>query len=1179
VLKGFESTVFAYGQTGTGKTFTLEGNINDPEQQGIIPRAAQSIFDKLKHPQYSDKRVTVSYLEIYNEDLCDLLVDQSDDNNNQLPPKRATKLDIMEGKNGTFCRGLSEKEVTSAEDVLSLMQKAQLQRHVGETKMNKESSRSHCIFTMNVKANMMLKDGAMEFNGKLHMVDLAGSECAKTANLDKPSAVDAARERERLNINRSLLTLGRVISMLKEMNDSNKKSNNIRIPYRDSKLTRILQESLGGRCKTVIIATLSPSITAIEESMSTLNYAQAAIGIVNKPISTSFMSLPGSNPGTFCRTGEDGEKAPENQVEYWHEMECRLQYMQAQVEEAQAALARKHLQQQEVQERLEKAEADIYEWEKKFHSAEMRINELESNIECETLKRQAVEAKLEITEQELEKRSAILRATQETESRLTSEANMLLETLEQSVNEGHKLQALLQEKAEIEATKIAATKSLHKDAEGILNESSLSLSMLSQSIKSQCQTISSACNQMNSQSRQSIAKAIELVSQIASVSTSMETDVKRKFSGEKGMQEQLESSFNQIIISLASLSRMVESNEESVTKLCETAQANLKEQTQALAMLQKEHVKLAADKKNEINTVVKFVSGTFDEISNAVMIAIENARVAREESRVKHLKCLEELNDSNLASSKRASALAFGQADSLQSKLESYKDGMKIHESLENILVSQNKVLSTNGKEHLTQISAQAALVANHEQMIQESQRRSKEIQTACVHNLFQGIQQVVNTQMNELLSQYTQNYQTLLESTHQLKTSNGVIDQTSNQILSTLINATSQLRNDSQQSRNTDMKMLHSLQQSSQKFTELGTLTKSQTESTSSLFVQAKSTFDQLSTMDSKNLNTLEHLLSLSNLGNETASGPLYKGIDDSIEKLCDSSHAISRHTYNSIISPTQNSLDSLPAPMSNMKHQVKEEEQKIKQTILQQTSQLEVLSSHLHDSLNSTTKSIQTFQQEHDQLIGGKLQALLGKTEIAVNQTSMKMVDEETSFRLSSTQRIEQIRSQIKHFAEVKMKVNDELQPPPVKQNFSYSRALSATPCESDILRAFTPRNESNEDSLSSIKTPEDKENGELNKSASDDGIDSASVRSDGSSNVLSIKGNSMFSPPRVLRDRNPNIARNTSRQTNRTTLSAQKTKRPASSNKHDGMPGTPSGRKKIRTGTPARSRLARP
>ena len=106
-------------------------------------------------------------------------------------------------------------------------------------------------------------DGVMEVNGKLHMVDLAGSECAKTAALDKADKATASRERERMNINRSLLTLGRVISCLKEQ--AEKKSSNVRVPYRDSKLTRVLQESLGGRCKTVIIATLSPSDSAIEE--------------------------------------------------------------------------------------------------------------------------------------------------------------------------------------------------------------------------------------------------------------------------------------------------------------------------------------------------------------------------------------------------------------------------------------------------------------------------------------------------------------------------------------------------------------------------------------------------------------------------------------------------------------------------------------------------------------------------------------------------------------------------------------------------------------------------------------------------------------------------------------------------------------------------------------------------
>jgi hypothetical protein len=151
----------------------------------------------------------------------------------------------------------------------------------------------------------------MEVKGKLHLVDLAGSECAKTASLDKADKATAARERERMNINRSLLTLGRVISCLKEI--SEKKNSNIRVPYRDSKLTRVLQESLGGRCKTVIVATLSPSVSAIEESISTLNYAQSANSIVNKPVATSYLNV-GGGPLSQASTGT-GEGAREQSLQ------------------------------------------------------------------------------------------------------------------------------------------------------------------------------------------------------------------------------------------------------------------------------------------------------------------------------------------------------------------------------------------------------------------------------------------------------------------------------------------------------------------------------------------------------------------------------------------------------------------------------------------------------------------------------------------------------------------------------------------------------------------------------------------------------------------------------------------------------------------------------------------------
>ena len=236
VLMGYESTVFAYGQTGTGKTHTMEGDLSEADQHGVIPRSAAAIFDALKkNPEYISSTVYCSLLEIYNEELSDLLgVDNGNGNNNSNNNNKrgTTKLAIMEGENGPFCRGLSESKVTSASDLLTLMQIAHQQRQTGETDMNKESSRSHCIFTLRVEAKRQLVDGSiLEVGGKLHCVDLAGSECAKSCG--NAGRHQAARERERMNINRSLLTLGRVVKLLKQKSEQNgSSSNSVRIPYR-----------------------------------------------------------------------------------------------------------------------------------------------------------------------------------------------------------------------------------------------------------------------------------------------------------------------------------------------------------------------------------------------------------------------------------------------------------------------------------------------------------------------------------------------------------------------------------------------------------------------------------------------------------------------------------------------------------------------------------------------------------------------------------------------------------------------------------------------------------------------------------------------------------------------------------------------------------------------------------
>lgn len=143
----------------------MEGELNDPDQYGVIPRSAQALFDALDSPDIIESHISCSYLEIYNEELRDLL-----------DPSDKKQLGVMNTGKGVECRGLSKEVVTSAKDVLTLMQQAAQSRRVGETRMNRHSSRSHCIFTLSVNASKKLPNGSvLESHGKLHMVDLAGS--------------------------------------------------------------------------------------------------------------------------------------------------------------------------------------------------------------------------------------------------------------------------------------------------------------------------------------------------------------------------------------------------------------------------------------------------------------------------------------------------------------------------------------------------------------------------------------------------------------------------------------------------------------------------------------------------------------------------------------------------------------------------------------------------------------------------------------------------------------------------------------------------------------------------------------------------------------------------------------------------------------------------------------------
>ena len=284
-LSGYNSTIFAYGQTGTGKTHTIIGPLESlfddkNENFGLIPNILNFLFEQKEEAkkiikesskekvEKVDYNLSCSCIEIYNEQLIDLL------NNSTQFDKADEILKIREDpKKGMYIENLTEQEINSAKKAKELLISGFKNRHVASTSMNRESSRSHLIYTLFLSTEIELGDGVVIMrSSRMHLVDLAGSERQKYTN------TQGQRIKEAGNINKSLSILGNVINAVIEFNEGKTKF----VPFRDSKLTYYLKDSIGGNSKTVIIGNISQSYIQISETQSTLNFIQRAKMIKNK---------------------------------------------------------------------------------------------------------------------------------------------------------------------------------------------------------------------------------------------------------------------------------------------------------------------------------------------------------------------------------------------------------------------------------------------------------------------------------------------------------------------------------------------------------------------------------------------------------------------------------------------------------------------------------------------------------------------------------------------------------------------------------------------------------------------------------------------------------------------------------------------------------------------------------
>ncbi|XP_067210795.1 kinesin-like protein Klp61F [Linepithema humile] len=438
VLAGYNCTVFAYGQTGTGKTFTMEGFSNDPKMHwqsdttaGIIPRALSHLFDELRLLESQEYTIRVSFLELYNEELFDLLSPNDD----------ASKIRLYEDstkKGSVIIHGLEEVTVHNKNEVYKILEKGSEKRQTAATLMNAHSSRSHTVFsiTIHIKENNVDGEELLK-TGKLNLVDLAGSE-----NVGRSGAVDR-RAREAGSINQSLLTLGRVITSLVERAPH--------IPYRESKLTRLLQESLGGRTKTSIIATVSPASINLEETLSTLDYAHRAKHITNRPEINQKLSkkaLLKEYTEEIERLRRDLLAARERNGVYlaqenYNEIQALIENQTKEIEEKINFI-------RVLKETMESKEQIFNELQAKHIEQTTHLHETKEELETTVHALQSTTVLLQMTEREKEEQCHLVEKHASTEKQLLSQAQTLLNIADTATTDVNKLHDKISHKRQLE---------------------------------------------------------------------------------------------------------------------------------------------------------------------------------------------------------------------------------------------------------------------------------------------------------------------------------------------------------------------------------------------------------------------------------------------------------------------------------------------------------------------------------------------------------------------------------------------------------------------------------------------------------------------------------------------------------------------------------------------------------
>ena len=833
--------------------------------------------------------------------------------------------------------------------------------------------------------------------------------------------------------------------------------------YRDSKLTRVLQDSLGGRSKTVIIATVSPSDIAISESISTLNYAQAANGIINKPIADSHHVSKLSV-----------EYNAETNVEQWYEMECKIKYMEAQIEEAQVALARKNQQHQVLVDKKVKSDKKLAKAEKALHQAVERIDELDNALNQEKKTTISLSHELNLVEASLMRTDTILHATQQTEENLTAEALLLIQTVQTSINDGDRLHNLLIDERQRDLDRKAATKVFHTAAVSVLKEIHGKMQNIVKGEEMFCKSIARMSSEDAKAGQQSLFSTVDALKEINSNVKIVVGMIKDLCSKDNGLLSIVEFTASQIHSTLSKGAHDMNVGKENLSAASNIARNTLAKHAQEFQSLGTDATE---DTSNILLSLTSKIDATKTEIlDNANTLLSTTSKLAKSstEGRKQLSEALSDIEEKSMITMQGIGECALQHDSQARHSMKTFTKGMTHLHEAQITLQKEKSFLTKRGNMQVDDISSQGMLLSRQSKTFADSQQKQKKTQAGAMSAVMEGLQKLLENEFAKLDKENETHFSTFTLDNTQIVDLNEKIGSSTRNIMKAVATANDSLTTHVDLLSKNDKFILDEVEKSNETVKGMKKIADEHYCCVREIGKSAKERVDELNDLDIQLENTMSGFNHDKSVIAEHLSVDVRDFAKEGFEKMIKNGAVINEFITNEVIPPAIHAIDrcenecgSIFSDISNNYAQIQEFSTNGHAQTKGAINELCINADKLQQTVTSKCSSV------HKTVVAVRRKEIEESNAKTIDKASLhlKTAKADSAIIQGFTASIsEQISTNVKDV----INAHTETPPVPSKTQIQYNDQLSCTPAEHLIIGTLDLKLESLQDENTRMMSP---------------------------------------------------------------------------------------------------------